>query len=134
MTQEFEREPTTEELAQELEYDTETVKELLSYAEKTAYLEAPVNNSEDKITLLDVLPNNNNDLEEERYELKQQIDSLLSRLPERDAQIIKMYYGIGVSHKYTLDEIAKQMGLTRERIRQIKTKAMRKLKAEANKL
>ncbi len=134
MTQEFEREPTTEELAQELEYDTETVKELLSYAEKTAYLEVPVNNSEDKITLLDVLPNNNNDLEEERYELKQQIDSLLSRLPERDAQIIKMYYGIGVSHKYTLDEIAKQMGLTRERIRQIKTKAMRKLKVEANKL
>ncbi len=134
MTQEFEREPTPEELANELEYDSETIKELLSYAEKTAYLESPVSNSDDKMTLLDILPNDSNERNEEKLELKQQIDNLLSKLPDRDAQIIKMYYGIGVSHKYTLDEIAKQLGLTRERIRQIKTKAMRKLRHEANRL
>ncbi|MEA3452114.1 MAG: RNA polymerase sigma factor RpoD/SigA [Bacteroidota bacterium] len=131
MTQEFEREPTPEEIASQLEIDAKDIKELIALSEKTSYLEAPVNNSEESITLLDILSNKNTMLKEEKDSVKYIINNLLQVLHDRDCKIIKMYYGISYQHKYTLDEIAKELGLTRERIRQLKTKAMYKLKSQA---
>jgi RNA polymerase primary sigma factor len=131
LTQEFEREPTAEELANELSLATDEIKELLSLAEKTSYLEAPISNNDEAHTMLDIISNDYNENKEYQNTIKHQINTLLKTIPERDAQIIKMYYGIGLPHKYTLDEIADRLNLTRERIRQLKTKAMRKLKTKA---
>lgn len=129
LTQIYEREPTTEELAKELSVETTYVKELMSFAERTAYLEAPVTNSDDNLTLLDIISSKEDHFSNFYDEnLNTQINSMLSSLKDRENKIIKMYFGIDHPHKYTLDEIANQMGLTRERIRQIKTKAMNKLK------
>ncbi len=132
MTQEFEREPTPEEIASQLQIDAKDIKELLSISERTSYLEAPVSNSDEGLTLLDIISNKSDELKEQQNSIKYQINNLLKILHQRDCQIIKMYYGIGYQHKYTLDEIADELGLTRERIRQLKTKAMRKLKAQTN--
>jgi len=131
LTQVYEREPTPDELAKELSVDAEYVKELLSFSERTSYLDSPVSNSDDSHTLLDVISGSIEDKSAIDDSVSTQIKSLLKTLPDREIQIIKMYFGIDFPYKYTLDEIAKQMGLTRERIRQIKTKAMRKLKTEA---
>ncbi len=133
LTQHYEREPTTQELAKELSVDTEYVKELLSYSERTAYLDAPVSKDDENHTLLDVIASEDSTNYNKDNTISSQIRALLTKLPEREVEIIKMYFGIDYPHKYTLDEIAKRLDLTRERIRQIKTKAMQKLKAEAMK-
>ncbi len=127
LTQLYEREPTPEELAKELDIDTKYVKDLLKFSERTAYLDAPVSNSDESLTLLDIIYDKDN-ISENKDALNEQINSLLKALPEREIIIIKMYFGIDYPHKYTLDEIANTLGLTRERIRQIKTKSMKKLK------
>jgi len=132
LTQVYEREPTPEELAKELSIDAKYVKELLGFTERTAYLDAPVSTNDEHHTLLDLLATENDNIKiifEDT--LNFQINELLSSLHPREIKIIKMYYGIDTTHKYTLDEIANQLGLTRERIRQIKTKAMNKLRIEA---
>ena len=64
-------------------------------------------------------------------ENRQVIEELLKTLPPRDAEIIRMYFGIGKSHRYTLDEIGAYFNLTRERVRQIKNKAMLQLRKNA---
>lgn len=132
MTQEFEREPTPEEIASQLEINSQDIKELLALSDRAFYLDAPVSNSDEGLTLLDIISNNSEEIKEQESSLKIQINDLLKILQVRDCQIIKMYYGIEYQHKYTLDEIADELGLTRERIRQLKTKAMRKLKTQAN--
>ncbi|MBN2663803.1 MAG: RNA polymerase sigma factor RpoD/SigA [Bacteroidales bacterium] len=132
LTQVYEREPTPDELASELCVDTDYVKELICFSERTSYLDAPVSNNDESLTLLDFI-SSKTDIPLDLFEdnLNTQIDGLLSSLPDRETQIIKMYFGIDLPHKYTLDEIANKLGLTRERIRQIKTKAMKKLKTVA---
>lgn len=130
LTQEFKREPTPQELAKELDLNQEELNELLSINEKTSYLDEPISNSDDTYTLVDILPNTD-DYSESSKTNKEKIENLLSYLNERETTIIKLYYGIGVNHKYTLDEIAQYLSLTRERIRQIKNKTMQKLKTIA---
>ncbi|MBN2891175.1 MAG: RNA polymerase sigma factor RpoD/SigA [Bacteroidales bacterium] len=132
LMQEFEREPTTHEIANALSIDAELVKELLASSERPAYLEAPVSSSDEKLRLIDLISSESIN-EDVKYQddIKYQIDQLLLTLNERDLTIVKMYYGIDFPYRYTLDEIAKNFGLTRERIRQLKTKAMRKLKTHA---
>ena len=132
LTQVYEREPTPEELANKLDVDTNYVKDLIEFSERTSYLDAPVSNNDDSFTMLDFISSKTDDnLEFFEDNLNSQINGLLSSLPDRETEIIKMYFGIDFPHKYTLDEIADKMGLTRERIRQIKTKAMKKLKTVA---
>ncbi len=130
LTQDFEREPTPEELAKELEMEEEEIKELLNLSDRTSYLDEPVSNTQDAQTLLEIIPIK--DEEKEKKEItNEKISELLSVLNTREREIIEYYYGIGKSHKYTLDEIAEHLGLTRERIRQIKTRAMNKLRSRA---
>jgi len=130
LTQEFEREPTPDELAKELSMNRNELTELLNLNEKTSYLDEPISNSDDTHTLIDVIPNIDNYSETKKIN-HDKIDQLLANLNERESIIIKLYFGIGVSHKYTLDEIADNLSLTRERIRQIKNKSMQKLKSIA---
>lgn len=97
----------------------------------TVSLDAPIGSgdeSESVDTLLDMIGNEpDQEKESERRELAQAIDRILCKINKREESILRMYYGIGYSREFTLDEIGKEMGLTRERVRQIKTKALRRL-------
>jgi RNA polymerase primary sigma factor len=79
-------------------------------------------------TLLDVLgTDSSQELTTEKNELNQVMNGILKELPEREEKVIRMFYGIGFPQEYTLDEIGKDLKLTRERVRQIKNKTLRKL-------
>jgi RNA polymerase primary sigma factor len=97
----------------------------------TVSLDAPIGNNqegESVETLMDMLGKEpDQEKENERRELAEAIDQILSQMNKREETILRMYYGLGFSREFTLDEIGKDMGLTRERVRQIKTKSLRKL-------
>ncbi|HLP43247.1 MAG TPA: RNA polymerase sigma factor RpoD/SigA [Fibrobacteria bacterium] len=79
-------------------------------------------------TLMDVLGNEGNqEPDNEKAELSRVIDSVLGQMSEREEKVLRMYYGINYSREFTLDEIGKELKLTRERVRQIKNKSLRKL-------
>ncbi len=136
LQQKLHREPTTEEIAQVLEADEEYIKELMNQSDTFISLEAPMGNDDSDLKLVDLIANN--DFKPDKLvneeENKKIIQDLLNTLPPRDAEIIRMYFGIGKSHKYTLDEIGSHFNLTRERVRQIKNKAMNLLRKRAKAL
>ena len=131
LEQEFEREPSTEELADLLEIGTEEVETTLGVAARHVSVDAPFVDSEDN-TLLDVLENPNSDAadtELSHYDsLRCEIDRSLGTLTERQRDVIKLYFGIGVEHPMSLEDIGERFSLTRERVRQIKDKAITKLR------
>lgn len=131
LEQEFEREPSTEELAEMLEIGTEEVETTLGVAARHVSVDAPFVDSEDN-TLLDVLENPNSDAadtELSHYDsLRCEIDRSLGTLTERQRDVIKLYFGIGVEHPMSLEDIGEKFSLTRERVRQIKDKAITKLR------
>jgi RNA polymerase primary sigma factor len=132
LEQEFEREPSPEELAFLLEIPTEEVETTLGVAARHVSMDAPFVDGEDN-SLLDVLENTttpNTDSALEYVEsLRREIDRSLSTLTDRQADVIKLYFGIGVEHPMSLEDIGDQFGLTRERVRQIKDKAINKLRS-----
>ena len=131
LEQEFEREPSTEELADLLEIGTEEVETTLGVAARHVSVDAPFVDSEDN-TLLDVLENPNSeaaDSELSHYDsLRCEIERSLGTLTERQRDAIKLYFGIGVEHPMSLEDIGEKFSLTRERVRQIKDKAITKLR------
>ena len=131
LEQEFEREPSTEELANILEIGTEEVETTLGVAARHVSVDAPFVDSEDN-TLLDVLENPNSDAadsELSHYDsLRREIERSLGTLTERQRDVIKLYFGIGVEHPMSLEDIGEKFSLTRERVRQIKDKAITKLR------
>jgi len=131
LEQEFEREPSTEELAELLEIGTEEVETTLGVAARHVSVDAPFVDSEDN-TLLDVLENPNSeaaDSELSHYDsLRCEIERSLGTLTERQRDVIKLYFGIGVEHPMSLEDIGEKFSLTRERVRQIKDKAITKLR------
>lgn len=131
LEQEFEREPSTEELADMLEIGTEEVETTLGVAARHVSVDAPFVDSEDN-TLLDVLENPNSDAadsELSHYDsLRCEIERSLGTLTERQRDVIKLYFGIGVEHPMSLEDIGERFSLTRERVRQIKDKAITKLR------
>ncbi|HSL90668.1 MAG TPA: sigma-70 family RNA polymerase sigma factor, partial [Ignavibacteriaceae bacterium] len=136
--QEFEREPSTEELADELHMEVEDVLDALISSGKPVSVDAPISRN-DENNLLDLieddhLPSPDGDLMDES--LKAEVSSALSMLPEREAEVIKLYFGVDSDHAHTLEEIGEKFNLTRERVRQIKEKAIRRLRhnAKSNKL
>lgn len=131
LEQEFEREPSTEELAELLEIGTEEVENTLGVASRHVSVDAPFSEGEES-NLLDVLENPNaesTDIALEYHDsLRCEIDRSLSILPERQSDVIKLYFGIGVEHPMSLEDIGEKFGLTRERVRQIKDKALDRLR------
>jgi len=131
LEQEFEREPSTEELAELLEIGTEEVETTLGVAARHVSVDAPFVDSEDN-TLLDVLENPNSDSADSELEhhdsLRCEIERSLSTLTDRQRDVIKLYFGIGVEHPMSLEDIGERFSLTRERVRQIKDKAITKLR------
>jgi len=127
--QENERAPSIEEVASNLDMPKGKVADTLRVAGKHVSVDAPFQEGEDN-TLLDVLPNNSTPKTDNHliYEsLRKEIDRALETLSEREQQIIRMFFGLDGKEK-TLEEIGKEFNLTRERVRQIKEKAIRRLR------
>jgi len=140
LEQEYERKPTTEELAQILDMSSDEVAYILQISSRQVSMDAPLTNSdENKSTLMDVLHNEDQSMPDKDLmndSLKDEVANALIFLDKREAEVIILSFGIGGDHSATLEEIGQRFNLTRERIRQIKEKAIRKLRSSkrSNKL
>lgn len=129
LEQEFEREPSSQEIAEILEMVPEDVKEALKTNGRTVSMDAPISSEEDN-NMYDVLqsadtPSPDKNLINES--LAYEIERALSTLSTRESKVLKLYFGLGMKHPYTLEEIGEELGLTRERVRQIKEKAIKRI-------
>ncbi|GAB4292979.1 MAG: sigma-70 family RNA polymerase sigma factor [Ignavibacteriaceae bacterium] len=130
LEQEFEREPSATELANELEMDVSEVADTLKISGRHVSMDAPFAQGEDN-RLLDVIQNDQQPSPDHGLmgeSLKAEIERALSTLTEREAEVIKLYFGLNKEHSLTLEEIGERFNLTRERVRQIKEKAIRRLR------
>ena len=130
LAQIHERAPNFEELAMELGVDVEKIREAMQHTGRHLSMDAPFND-DDENSLLDVLPHEDSLSPDETLmdeSLKIDIERALSMLHPREAEITRLYFGIGREHPLTLEEIGQRFNLTRERVRQIKEKALRKLR------
>ena len=134
LEQEYEREPSSEELAEMLDIPTEEVETTLGVAARHVSMDAPFVEGEDN-SLLDVLenagiPGTDTGLAYSES-LRREINRSLNTLTDRQCDVIKLYFGIGVEHPMSLEDIGEKFGLTRERVRQIKDKAINKLRSKS---
>jgi RNA polymerase primary sigma factor len=130
LEQEFERTPSAEELAGVLEIGEDKVADTLRVSGRHVSMDAPFVQGEEN-TLLDVLVNNDSPRADSTLineSLQKEIERSLSTLTERERDVVKLFYGIGYNHEFTLEEIGDKFDLTRERVRQIKEKAIKRLK------
>ena len=130
LEQRFERPPSADEIATEMEISEHKVEETLRISTRTISMDAPLEQDDD-LRFLDVFvsedaPGTDEDLI--RESLAREVQRSLSTLAKKEREIINLFYGIGVPHNYTLEEIGDMFDLTRERVRQIKEKALRRLK------
>ena len=130
LEQEFERPPSAEELANALDIPEEKVKDSLKISGRHVSVDAPFTDGEDN-SLLDVMVNNDSpkaDIKLMQESLQREIKRSLSTLSEREREVISLFFGIGMQHGLTLEEIGAKFDLTRERVRQIKEKAIQRLR------
>jgi len=130
LEQEFEREPSANELADELEMTAYEVADTLKISSRHFSLDAPMAQGEEK-NLLDVIENEHQPSPDDPlvYEsLRNEIKRILGALPDREAEVIKMYFGLEGVRGLNLEEIGQEFNLTRERVRQIKEKGLQKLR------
>ena len=124
------REPTPEEIGEELELEPDKVREIFKIAQDTTSLEAPVGDDGESF-LGDFIPDENQPSPVDaasKQLLKDHLDEVLDTLTDREAKVLKLRFGLEASKQMTLEEVGKVFGVTRERIRQIEAKALRKLK------
>jgi RNA polymerase primary sigma factor len=130
LEQEFEREPSPEELSKVLEIPEEKIADTMRVSGRHVSMDAPFVQGEDN-SLLDVLVNHDSpraDTALMNESLQKEIDRSLSTLTDREREVVKYFFGIGMNHGLTLEEIGAKFELTRERVRQIKEKAIRRLR------
>ncbi|MCX8144165.1 MAG: sigma-70 family RNA polymerase sigma factor [Bacteroidia bacterium] len=130
LEQEHEREPSTEEIAEATDIPVEKVADTLRVSGKHISIDAPLIAGEES-TLVEVIPNSDSpsaDAELMKESLEREVERALDTLTERERDVLRLFYGIGVPHPLTLEEIGDKFNLTRERVRQIKEKAIRRLR------
>jgi len=130
LVQEIGREPTSEEISRKMDLPINKVRKIIKIAQEPISLETPIGEEEDS-HLGDfiedkVLPSPPETVI--HINLREQIDGALKTLTEREAKVLKMRFGLGDGNEHTLEEVGQQFKVTRERIRQIEAKALRKLK------
>lgn len=132
LEQEFEREPSAEELAELLDMDLDEVTSSLGINARHVSMDTPLSDGEDS-TLLDVLENPNAEKTDGELDhnvgLNIEIERSLRQLTDRQKEVVCYFFGIGVDHPLSLEDIGDRFNLTRERVRQIKDKALTKLRA-----
>ncbi|HET7563888.1 MAG TPA: RNA polymerase sigma factor RpoD/SigA [Gemmatimonadaceae bacterium] len=130
LLQELGREPTHEEIAEEMDLTEEEVAKTISISQTHLSLDAPLTPGEDN-RLLDYLPDNLNPTPDElifEKALTESIEEALSALKEREAKILRLYFGLDGEEPMTLEQIGALLGITRERVRQIKEKSLSRLR------
>jgi RNA polymerase primary sigma factor len=130
LQQELGREPTSEEIGAELQMDADRVREIIKISQEPVSLEMPIGEEEDS-SLGDFIEDNKILAPADaasRKMLKEQMDDVLSTLSDRERQVLAMRFGLEDGRTRTLEEVGKAFGVTRERIRQIEAKALRKLR------
>lgn len=130
LMQEFGREPTPEEVGMEMDLTPARVREILKIAQDTTSLATPIGDEEDSL-LGDFIEDTSQPQpydQASKQLLKENIEEVLQTLSDREARVLKMRFGLETSRPMTLEEVGKEFGVTRERIRQIEAKALRKLK------
>jgi RNA polymerase primary sigma factor len=129
LEQEFEREPSPQEIADMLEMAPDEVKDALKTNGRTVSMDAPIS-SEEENSLYDVMQNPDTPSPDKNLineSLAYEIERALCTLSPREAKVLKLYFGISMKHPFTLEEIGEELGLTRERVRQIKEKAIKRI-------
>ncbi|MBI2793063.1 MAG: sigma-70 family RNA polymerase sigma factor [Ignavibacteria bacterium] len=130
LEQQYEREPTAAELAEQLEMSISEISETIKISGRHLSVDAPFVHGEDN-RLLDILPNDQQpppDSELMRESLRVEVQQVLNSLSDREAEVIRLYFGLDDQQALTLEEIGEKFNLTRERVRQIKEKAIRRLR------
>ena len=131
LEQKYEREPTPEELAELLEIEADEIENTLMVSSKHVSVDAPFTEGESN-SLLDVLEDNETQKTDSSmvysHSLSVETERTLATLTERERDVVKLYFGIGVAHPRSLEDIGETFGLTRERVRQIKDQAINKLR------
>jgi len=130
LQQELGREPTSEEIGVEMQLDADRVREIIKISQEPVSLEMPIGEEEDS-SLGDFIEDNKVLAPADaasRKMLKEQMDDVLSTLSDRERQVLAMRFGLEDGRTRTLEEVGKAFGVTRERIRQIEAKALRKLR------
>ncbi len=130
LEQEFEREPTAEEIAKMLDIHADDVKKAMASSSRHISMDAPLQQGEEG-SMYEVIPNKDMPLPDRNLindSLRKEIERTLTTLSQREADILRYYFGLNCTPPHTLEEIGEKFELTRERVRQIKEKAIRKLK------
>jgi RNA polymerase primary sigma factor len=130
LMQDLGREPTPEEIAEDMEITPDKVREILKISQKTTSLETPIGDDDDSY-LGDFIADESQLTPYEATSkrlLKENINEVLQALSDREARVLKMRFGLEGQRPMTLEEVGRKFGVTRERIRQIEAKALRKLK------
>ncbi len=131
LEQRHQREPTEEELAEVMEMTPEEIRTNLTFRARKVSMDAPFAQGDGDGTLLDIMEDESAEIPDSDLMMKSlqvEVKRALATLSERESQVISLYYGLSGGHAVTLEEIADQFDLTRERVRQIKEKATRKLR------
>ncbi len=126
---EYEREPSSQEIADLLEMVPDDVKESLKTNGRTVSMDAPIS-AEEENNMYDVMQNPDTPSPDKNLineSLAYEIERALSSLSPREAKVLKLYFGLGMKHPFTLEEIGEELNLTRERVRQIKEKAIKRI-------
>jgi len=129
LEQEYEREPSSAEIGDMLEMAPEEVKESLKTNGRTVSMDAPISSEEDN-NMYDVMQSSDTPSPDKNLineSLAYEIERALCTLSPREAKVLKLYFGINMKHPFTLEEIGEELGLTRERVRQIKEKAIKRI-------
>ena len=129
LEQEYEREPSSHEIAEMLEMFPEDVKDALKTNGRTVSMDAPISSEEDN-NMYDVLQSNDTPSPDRNLineSLAYEIERALNTLSSRESKVLKLYFGLGMKHPFTLEEIGEELNLTRERVRQIKEKAIKRI-------